>query len=315
MSILIRNLVGITQTIDGVALPPFDEQIRAGASLTSDMTTAMGIRRLHAEVLADVGDVRWANNEGTALVGPNGETVSLAQGGGGVTTTTSGQTLYVRTDGSDSNDGSANDSAHAFATVQKALDVAAAMSNVQYALTISVATGTYAESPVVAQIQSGSSDFSALNLNFNGATISGLAVVDCGSVNISNLVCTGLLDVQRSKVVLGPCTLTQLEASYDAYVETWDTVTVRDGSRQFLFRANFGSTLNLTGNLVLGTNTFTIATLMARTGSHIFFEMSVTGSATGSKFANSKYGRVVVTGTTIPGDSAGTNDTGGSAIE
>jgi hypothetical protein len=57
---------------------------------------------------------------------------------------TANRTIYVRTDGSDSNDGSANDSSHAFLTLQAAMN--AIVSNLDLAgftVTIQVADGTY----------------------------------------------------------------------------------------------------------------------------------------------------------------------------
>jgi hypothetical protein len=56
-------------------------------------------------------------------------------------------TYYVRKDGSDSNDGSANDAAHAFLTIQKAISVVPQIIN--HTVNIKVAAGTYAETVTV----------------------------------------------------------------------------------------------------------------------------------------------------------------------
>lgn len=62
---------------------------------------------------------------------------------GGREVLTANRTYYVRTDGSDANYGLANTSAAAFATIQKAIDVAAALDLATYSVTIQVGAGTW----------------------------------------------------------------------------------------------------------------------------------------------------------------------------
>jgi hypothetical protein len=61
---------------------------------------------------------------------------------------TADRTYYVRTDGSDSNNGLANTSGGAFLTIQKAIDVATANDLSIYQTTIQV-TGSYTEAPIL----------------------------------------------------------------------------------------------------------------------------------------------------------------------
>lgn len=64
---------------------------------------------------------------------------------------TAARTYYVRTDGSDSNDGSANTSGAAFLTVQKAVDIVLGTLDLDtYDVTITIAAGTYSDAISVA---------------------------------------------------------------------------------------------------------------------------------------------------------------------
>lgn len=62
---------------------------------------------------------------------------------------TANRTYYVRTDGSDSNNGLSNTSGGAFLTIQKAIDITASLDISIYNVTIQVAAGTYTGSVLV----------------------------------------------------------------------------------------------------------------------------------------------------------------------
>ena len=102
--------------------------------------------------------------------------------------TTADMTLYVRTDGNDANDGSANDAAHALKTIQAAINKIPQVVN--HTVTVNVAAGTYAEDVYVR----GFSGKSAININGNVSAIASahfinsITVAGCAiHVNVTGL--------------------------------------------------------------------------------------------------------------------------------
>ena len=69
------------------------------------------------------------------------------------------RTYYVLKTGNDANTGLANDAAHAFLTVQHAVDVARTLDQFGYAVIIQVGDGTYAEQITVNPVQVGIGNF------------------------------------------------------------------------------------------------------------------------------------------------------------
>lgn len=94
----------------------------------------------------------WANVKATL----NSSYGSLANS---VEKLTAHRNYFVRSDGNDSNDGSANDAAHAFLTLQHAVDVCAALNFNNKHVIIDVADGTYAAVTVPPMFGVGSSGY------------------------------------------------------------------------------------------------------------------------------------------------------------
>lgn len=79
----------------------------------------------------------------SATVTPTDGTTTVLSGGTLREVLTANRNYYVRTDGSDSNNGLANTAGGAFLTIQKAINTAYALDLSIYNVTINVATGTY----------------------------------------------------------------------------------------------------------------------------------------------------------------------------
>lgn len=112
----------------------------------------------------------YAKPDGLLYYRPAGgsETV-VGSGSGGREVLTGNRTYYVRTDGSDSNNGLANTAGGAFLTIQKAVDTAALLDINGKTLTIQIADGTYT-TPVILRDILGYHSNSCLILKGNTST-------------------------------------------------------------------------------------------------------------------------------------------------
>ena len=101
------------------------------------------------------------------------------------------RTYYVRTDGSDSNDGLTNSSGGAFLTIQHAVNVARALDLAIYTVTIQVGAGTFAENVSIGPLVGGANTATPLIIlgaGYASTTIgagSGNAIVATGAVGVA----------------------------------------------------------------------------------------------------------------------------------
>ena len=122
------------KAVDAVGVPTGEWEVGIGtysAANTLTRTTVLSSSNSDALVSFSAGTKR------VSVV------FTAAQGGWIREKLTAARTYYVRTDGSDSNDGLANTSGGAFLTIQKAVDVVYGLDISTYAVTIQIADGTY----------------------------------------------------------------------------------------------------------------------------------------------------------------------------
>ena len=247
---------------------------------------------------------------------------------------TANRTYYVRTDGSDSNDGSANSAGSAFLTVQKALNVAASLDISTYTVTISVADGTYTgeclvtgpwtgtgtvvlqgntTTPANAILQMTGSSLGVVQVsNYGRLTIRGFKLVSSGGIGVGLnansggvITITGLMD-------FGACT------NFHMTVETAGKIICVNQSYNITGGGQYHIVASSQGSVaVAGSATITITGTPAfsvyfasvdRNACVEIYGVTFSGSATGARYLALRGGGMFVNGggaTYLPGNSAG----------
>jgi hypothetical protein len=246
-------------------------------------------------------------------------------------------TLYVRTDGNDNNDGSANDSAHAFATIQAAIDYSAQVRGIGgRVLNIQLGNaGTYTgfvsvQNPVTSCVITGD----VANQASYVITPPGVG----GSV--SQIVYAGgsALALKGVTVTTARADLNFISASYAGSISL-DRVTITAAATTTLFamigvsggsitvagnvtiNGNFGAALGAVGGgsvttqagatVTINASTFSVATLVAQICGTIQIIGAWGGTATGVRANAILNGVCFISGVNPPGSSAPTTATGG----
>lgn len=256
---------------------------------------------------------------------------------------TANRTYYVRTDGSDSNNGLVNSSGGAFLTVQKALNVAAAIQSdftagIPYSVTINVGTGTFGRIIMTNQLYPGS-----------------IQVVGAGSSNTiieTSDVGADTVLLSNSRVTFGALTLSVDAASVSNVVRVRDlallhiatdvrfltsvdsepiVLRVQDGAQAFFdggaasIEGDFRFFVDATGFAVVDlsadftlvdTPAFAEGFIRGRTGAFIDAEnfSIAAGTATGPRFVVQESAVIRTNGQGLdafPGDVDGTIASGG----
>lgn len=171
------------------------------------------------------------------------------QGLGGREVLTADRTYYVRTDGSDSNNGLSNTSGSAFKTIQKAVNVIAALDLAIYNVTIQVAAGTYNGAVSVTGPWIGSGAV----LLLGDATTPSNVVIDVSAVSGSPAAVTvqagGRLNISGVKIVSASIGLASISCSV---VNVTGTIELGANTSFGAFAANLGLLTFLAGFRVSG---------------------------------------------------------------
>lgn len=241
---------------------------------------------------------------------------------------TGNRTYYVRTDGSNANNGLANTVGGAFLTIQRAYQEICKLDLNGFNATISVADGSYAAGLALTVpwvggniVLSGSAAavISVTNthciqtgMSLSGAlTVSGMTLQTAGAGNGVSMADAGRINL--SGVTFGPCASAHIAAQgTGAIVQASSDYTIA-GSALRHWHAEFGGLIRAYGRTITltGAPAFTEFARVAAAATVRCDGNTYVGAATGSQYHAYQNGVISRGGTTLPGSTAGTTATGG----
>lgn len=237
---------------------------------------------------------------------------------------TAARTYYVRTDGSDSNDGLTDNSGGAFLTIQKAVNAAMALDLSIYDVTIQLGAGTYSETVSMTgpRVGSGQIIISGDTTTPSNVKVNKISCYDHGEIEVKGLEIQntdGIDCNNQSTVFLGTgmsfktgralqCRNGSAIIGVNASVLLASTVTQIANCiiRSFINLYSVGFTISGTPAWAAGGG------IVVDSQSYIRLDTAVfTGSATGKRYAVGAQSLITTAGagtSFIPGNSAGTVD-------
>lgn len=294
-------------------------------------------------------------SELTAATTPLGgtETVEIVQGGtskkvavsylggssGGRELLSSNRTYYVRTDGSDSNNGLANTSGGAFLTIQKAVNVISSTLELNgYDVTVQLGDGTYTAGASMRQVVGAdSTSQSKITIVGNTSTPSNVIVSTTSANCFNNSIAGTRLDITYlkvqtttsgsalfssaggrlffNKIVFGTCANFHISSDVQGIITASGDYSI-SGAAQYHMTAAYGGYIQVANRTVTitGTPAFTVFANASQSASLYTYGSTYSGSATGTRYS-------IVTNATcftnagganyFPGNVAGTTATGG----
>lgn len=266
-----------------------------------------------------------------AIVGPND--TGGGSGSGGRTPLTADTTYYVRTDGSDSNNGLTNSAGGAFLTIAHAMTTVGALDCMSYQLTVQVGTGTWTTSVSLPRVLYGGNTpiFQGIGTL---TVISNTAVGTTGTISsvgatpwiAQNLKLTSntslfLLSAQNGGnigfggIEFGACGGYQIYADGPSSIFCIANYTVSGGGNSHLLAAG---QIKVRGFVATTTGpTFVTAFAYASNGYLDCFGSTFAGTATGPRYLADSNGVIFTNGggaSFFPGTVAGATTTGGQYL-
>jgi hypothetical protein len=245
---------------------------------------------------------------------------------------TANRTYYVRTDGSDGNNGLANSSGGAFLTIQKAIDSVAAVDLSIYNVTIQVADGSYGGAAVVSGAWVG---LGTVTLQGNTSTPANvllstgasdcISVLSGGTLNVTGLRLTNsgsfLLHansglIRFASMTFGACGSQQLRATDGGRFLATGNYTI-DGGASNHWSAVGNGVIRVQGKTITltGPPNFSAAFANADLNSTVLVNGNTfSGAATGARYSatnNAVISSGAAGATYLPGNAAGSTSGGG----
>lgn len=289
-----------------------------------------------AYVVAQAGSATPLGAAPTAVVGTSTRFARADHVHPGREVLTASRTYYVRTDGSNSNNGLTNSSGGAFLTIQQAVDVACALDFSIYSVTIQVGSGTYTGAIVVNPyigagpllINGDTSTPTNCVISVTSATAvkfqNGPALAQLRGFQISTttsgfpIYCTSASNVQYGSMVFAGAPAGYAHIYMDGQSSITATANYEITSGPYChIQADYGSKATISSRTITltGTPAFSSAFIFATRGGGVAaVSDTFSGSATGSRYIANVNAWIDTGGggaSYLPGNAAGSTATGG----